>query len=545
MHQYHADRFDGLEFGAYSARYGHQIPSSPSPTPTSVLHRRPIGNGKSAPVTPTDQVREAIKDGAISAKEKTAFERTPATRQIVKDEQSRLTEAVRAADDNVTRGKDGRAQVRDGEVAPSIEGVHNETEHEARVQDLRNGRGERSLEQLDTEIATLEQSGSPVGLEALRQQRSERATAEREVVSVIEDKESLIGALEAEKLDLAAGEPADAADDFQRLREEAQPWIAQFNANGGQFHEGNDLFGDDWDATEVDFDRLAGRFTDDPAKLAEFAEVQGKHDGDLRGKSLEEIEEYLAGRDPAEARQIALRYQAATELQSIFERHGAASEGADDQGARLEAIDGEIGYLAASIEHDRGALSQQTIDQLDAANEQTPGIIEAPEAGSAGGTAAGTEDGDVAAGSTTDGGDGTGTTEGATGGTPIDYTTPEGRQQVLAAAQERSLLPSANTSFDAEGQAVYTVQPGDSYWRVADMSDGRPPNEFDSAHFVSLVDANSHRLGRDPRVGLIHPNEQVVLPGRSLDELVALLQLPTQAEPQDGPAPHPGVPGAV
>lgn len=572
MHEYHADRFDGLESGAYSARYGHQIPSTPSPTPTTVLHRRPVGSGKSAPVTPTDQVREAVKDGNISDKEKTAFQRTPVTREIVKDEQARLTKAVRGADDNLARGNEGRPVVRDGKVQPSIDGVRNETEHEARVRVLAETRDRRSLEQLDAEITTLEESKAPVGLEALRTQRQERVTAEREVAAVVDQKESLVGTLEAEKLELAAGESADAAGDFQRLREDAQPWIEQFNANGGQFYEGNDLFGDDWDATEVDFDRLAARFSDDPEKLAQFAEVQGEKDGDLRGRSKAEIETYLEGRDPSEARAIALRYQAATELQGVFERHAAAKDGAVDQGERLEAIDSEIGYLTASIDHDRGALSQQTLDAIDAANEQTAGIIEAPEGGSTGGTstdggAEGSADGSTGGGTggSTDGSAGGGTggstggedratdastdggipatgTERAAGGTPIDYGTPEGRAQVLAAAQERSLLPSANTSFDERGQAVYTVQAGDSYWRIADMSDGRPPNEFDPAHFVGLVDTNSQRLGRDPRVGLIHPNEQLVLTGRSLDELVALLELPSGREPQDGPPAHPGVP---
>ena len=54
--------------------------------------------------------------------------------------------------------------------------------------------------------------------------------------------------------------------------------------------------------------------------------------------------------------------------------------------------------------------------------------------------------------------------------------------------------------------------------------------------------------GRSVESGLIHPNEEIVIPGRSVQELVALMNLPTtetvpveeeQPEPRrGGPQPH-------
>jgi hypothetical protein len=541
MHSYFDDRFDGLDFGARRVHYTKVSPSSPSPTPTTTLHTRTVkvdGRTKSVPVTPTDQVIEAVKDAKISSKEKTAFDKSPVTKEIIAAGRDRLTEAVRRTDDDIARGEDGRAVIKDGKVQADAAGVRNTTEHEARVDRLAQTKDAASLEKIDEQIAKLEQSGSSVGLEALKAQREERAASEGVVAAVINDKEALVGTLEAEKLDLQGSVNADAADDFLPLRTEAQQWIDQFNANGGQYYEGNDLFGDDWDTSEVDFDRLAERFSGDPDKLAEFVDVQGRTDGDLRGKSLEEVEAYLTEmEDPEEAARIALRYQAASELQGVFERYNTASEGAAGNGARIEQLDGEIGYLNETIERDRASLSAETLAAIDADNAPIDGIIE-PEAGQET-TPTPTESDTPSSGGPTKTPPATPTEEKPSTPTKtppatptpseakIDWSTPERSAQVLQQAAERNLLPAENTSFNEQGQAVYTVQNNDSYWRIADMSDGRPPHEFDSQHFQANVISNSERLGRDPQVGLIHPNEQVIIANRSLDELIMMLELPT------------------
>jgi hypothetical protein len=349
------------------------------------------------------------------------------------------------------------------------------------------------------------------------------------------------------------------------LRTEAQPWIEQFNANGGQYYEGNDLFGDDWDASEVDFDRLAERFHSDPDKLAQFATVQGHNDGDdIAAKSASEYQEYLADRDPADAERIDARFQAAQELTKVFERYDTARNSSDTSSGRIGQIDDQVGALTALNVEDRAVLSASTIAQLDAANEQTPGIIEdenttdvepaadeKPPADETDPAPADTAPADGAEGSSTPP-EHPGTVDSSeTPGAAIDYNTPERRSEVLATAQEQNLLPAANTSFGADGQAVYSVQRGDSYWRISDMSDGKPSNEFDMQHFQANLQSNSQRLGRDPQVGMLDIGDEIILPNRSIDDLVKLLNLPTveqapaeEPAPDHGPASHPGVPQA-
>ncbi|MCB0878090.1 MAG: hypothetical protein KDC46_03830, partial [Thermoleophilia bacterium] len=142
------------------------------------------------------------------------------------------------------------------------------------------------------------------------------------------------------------------------------------------------------------------------------------------------------------------------------------------------------------------------------------------------GKADGADDGAGSTGTTGD----TDTTKPKTRTVTIDYTTDENRAKVLKAAQRKHLLPKQHTSFNEKGQAVYKVQSGDSYWRIADMSDGKPSDQFDFDHFRTTLNVNSKRFGRSPESGLIHPGEKVLLKDRSIDDLVKLLGLPTTYE---------------
>lgn len=544
MHRHFEDRFDASDFGVRTATRSRLLVDGggggkPAPTPTTTVHTRETkvdGRTKSVPVTPTDQVKEAVKDGAISAKEKTVFEKNPTgTGPALESERTRLTDAVKKAQgDDLVRDDAGRVKVEDGKPVLNPGAILDPTEHEERVQTLIESRDSEGLDQIDSRIKQLESAGATVGLEALKAQRAQRAADETKVVDVVADKLSLVGTLEAEKLTLDAATSADAKDDYQALRTEAQKYIEQFNANGGQYYEGNDWFGDDWDTATVDFDRLAERFHEDPDKLKQFAEVQGQDDDHLQGKTTEQVGEYLTSLDDSEeATRIALRYQAAQELQGIFGRYNTARDAVDGQAGRGTAIDAEIGYLNESIEQDLTALSPETIETLEQRITPIAGILEAPAQPTSTDTPAdrptktppntpsGAPDAKPAPGTRT---------------VDIDYSAPEQRQQVLTQAQQQNLLPEQNVEFNDAGEAVYTVQPNDSYWRIADMSDGKAPHEFDSQHFSNLVTSNSERMGRDPQVGLIHPNEQVVIQHRTVDELIKLLGLPTTEDVPVEPA---------
>lgn len=529
MHRYYEDRFDAIETGVRFATHARMTiddggGGTSGPTPTTTLHTRTVtvdGKDKSLPVTPTDQVKESIKDGVISAKEKTTFEKSPAASAIVvKDEQKRLTEAVRAANgDDLARDKNGRVEIKDGKPVPTITAAP--TEHEKRVAELAATKDSAALDVLEKDIKEREAAGATLGLDVLKQDLSERRTAEAKVVEVVKDKLALQGTLEAEKLSISTTGSTDAENDFQKLKEFAQPAIERFNANGGQMYEGNDWFGDDWDESKVTFDSLAKVFSEDPDKLKEFALVQGVHDGDLKGKSQEELNDYMAGLDSDEQRRIAMRHGAATELTTVFQRYNNARNSNDSAEGRAAALDAEIKYLDESIVEDVSALSKENVDQLVKHVTPIAGILVDPAApidaadtkastnSNAG--APDTEPKDKAGPKTVD----------------IDYRVAENQSQVIAQAQAQNLLPEANVAFNDKGEAVYTVQPGDSYWRIADRSDGKPGNEFDAQHFTQLVNTNSQRLGRDPQVGLIHADEQVIIQDRSLDQLVALLNLPT------------------
>lgn len=528
----------------------------PAPTPTTTVHSRPVtgdaGKTKTVPVTPTDQVKEAIKDGAISKQEKTAFDKTPAaSSQVLTSEQKRLSDAVKQAQgDDLERDDKGRVKLEDGKLVGKPEAIINPTAHEKLVKSLGESKGDESLDQIDSRIKQLEEAGATVGLDALKQERAQRAGDEAKVVGVVEDKLALVGTLEADKLALDDSATKVAKDDYQSLRTEAQKYIEQFNANGGQYYEGNDWFGDDWDTSKVDFDRLAERFHDDPDKLKEFAEVQGQDDDHLRGKSTEEVGEYLANLDDSEeATKIALRYQAAQELQGIFGRYNTARDAVDGQKGQSAALDAEIGYLNDSIETDLSVLSPESIETVEKHVTPIDGIIEKPEVTpeptKPSDTTGHERPGKTSPTSPSEKPDGTppkpGETPPAGGpdGTAIDYSKPAQRTQVLAQAQKQNLLPEQNVEFNDKGEAVYQVQSGDSYWRIADMSDGKPQDQFDPQHFSALVTTNSERLGRDPQVGLIHPDEQVIIQGRSVEELVKLLGLPaTEDVPAEDPGPE-------
>lgn len=526
MHHHHGHQFDSSGIGARTrVLHKQMIDGGGGGTISSmnVLFQRVTEDKKTVSVTPLDQVKEAVKDGKISAKEQTTFDKTPVTKTIVKDEQSRLTRALERA----------------GATPSTPSSPMQPTEHTSRVIDLAQSKQQgRDLKALDTKIA--HHSGTDAGLAVLKQERDARATSEQQVANVIEDRESLIGTLESEKADLKSSGSEDAANDYQSLRTDAKQWIDQFNANDGQFYEGNDLFGDDWDSSQVDFDRLADRFHGDPSKLEQFANVQGAKDGDsIADKSTDEYMSYLADRSPGDAEKIDARLQAAQELTKIFERYNTARDATDTSGGRITQIDSQITSLTELNDRDRSVLSDETVAKLDAANQETVGILEDLSAKPKESKPKTEPEPKTESKTKPDGADGTSQTTDAT----VDYRSEAGRKQVLAEAQKQNLLPADHTSFDADGQAVYTVQPGDSYWHIADMSDGRAANDLDLQHFQESLNSNSQRLGRDPQVGMLYIDDKIVIPNRSIDDLVELLGLSTVEESPaaSGPPPHPGV----
>ncbi|MCW2926684.1 MAG: hypothetical protein JWM86_652 [Thermoleophilia bacterium] len=543
MHQHHVDMFNGLEAGLQLREYayGGGGVSAPSPTRTTVLHQRETktdGKTKSMPVTPTDQAKEAIKDGRISKAEKTAFDKTPVTKEIVKDEQKRLAEAVKTATgSDHLRDKDGKLVLRDGKPTPAVNyaggrgyaPVNQPTKHEQAVADLKESK-DGNADQIKTRIEQLKADGvSASELAPLEKKRDERLAAEGKVADVIVDKTAYVGTLEAEKAELTS---ATGTQEQQRteLRTKAQDALERFIKHDGQVHE-PDVFGDDWDNRETEdpeklFNDLAKKFKDEPKLLDQWVSHQGdQNDG------VEDWDKHLSGiDDPNLYDKVLGRKQAAEELTSIFKQYNAADSDASSE--RIEQIDAEIGIVNDSIKADREVLSSETTKALDAKLAPVDGIIpsEPVVADRPGKTAPGTPSGS----------NGTENTNGQGGDNPvdkpaepvkIDYTKPEAQKQVIAKAQEANLLPAENVTFNGKGEAQYKVQSGDSYWRIADMSDGKAPHEFDSQHFTTMLTDNSARLNRDPQVGMLYVDDEVVIPGRNVQDLVKLLNLPLTEKP--------------
>src|SRR5690606_1570071 len=97
MHDFHAQISDFSEFGMrFTQRAKLDIAGGvmAATARTKVLHQRTDAKGAKVDVTPADQVAESIKDGKINKHEAAAFDKTAATRGILKDEQARLREAV-------------------------------------------------------------------------------------------------------------------------------------------------------------------------------------------------------------------------------------------------------------------------------------------------------------------------------------------------------------------------------------------------------------------------------------------------------------------
>jgi hypothetical protein len=556
MHQYFADNFHGLELGARLDVLhrmlvdGGGVSPAHKPTPTKTHTVKVDGRTKTVPVAPkpakpvitADQkATEAIKDGAISSDEQALIKKSSAVRDAVKGQQASLKKVV---DPTISHAATTQpySTYGGGSIQQALP-----TDHEKLVAKLVDEKGSKGLDALDKQIAGLKDAGATTGAAALQKVRDARAADEAKVADVVKSKTALLGTYQADKAGLTDATPADAKDDYQALRTDAQKWIDQFNANDGQYYGGGMHWGDAWDAEKVDFNKLANRFHDDPSELDNFAKSQGKDDSDLRDKSLDDHLAELASDDPTLAGKVSLRYQAATELTDIMKRYNTARDAVDANKDASKELDSNISTLEASIKTDRSALSTETTTALDKSLETTPGIIDEqkPTTTSGDGNAPHKPAPSDPSGSSAKPNDTSSDVPTRTikRTVPVDYTTKENRAKVIEQATKQNLLPSANTTFDKSGNAVYTVQPNDSYWRIADMSDGKPKGGFDLQHFQTAVTENSKRLGRDPQVGMLYANDQVTLPNRSIDDLVKLLNLPkTEEVEQEVPA-HMGQPG--
>ncbi|MCW2973382.1 MAG: hypothetical protein JWN72_1655 [Thermoleophilia bacterium] len=103
--------------------------------------------------------------------------------------------------------------------------------------------------------------------------------------------------------------------------------------------------------------------------------------------------------------------------------------------------------------------------------------------------------------------------------TPIDYSTTANRDVVAKAATEAHLV-APGTTFNANGDAVHTVANGDGYWNIVGQYSAG--GEVDTQLWLDTQAANGNVS--------LDPGDQIVIPGRNVNDLVGLLDLPTETK---------------
>lgn len=369
MHLHHFTPSDVLELGIR----------------TEVRHSVSVTGPTAAPApskpTPVAEVKAAAADGKIEGSERTLFDKAPHA-DATTSERNRLRDAVTKAigTGKPVRDKDGYVEVYDNgnakrEIDPmtlspdGYSGLYAAdvpvTEHERAVAHL--GDSPKADSYID-QIAKIKASGSTTGIAQLERERDERLATEHKVADVVRDERALVGTLEGEKIQLQTNGSEDGVNDFQKLREEAQPLIDQFNANGGQLRHSGWWQFENWNETQTNFDDLAKMFREHPDDLKDFEKVQGKLDWD-GGDTRESMEKHIASiaeKDPELAGKIAQRYDAAVGLHKIMDRYLVANGASDGSSNRVKQIEAEQKDLNTRIEAASKVLSKTTLDEIEA-----------------------------------------------------------------------------------------------------------------------------------------------------------------------------------
>ena len=272
-----------------------------------------------------DALSTATADGKISSTEKKLFEQ-PDAKQAVDEQVKQLHSSVQP-----------RLTYTEQPVY-TRSGVHTtRTDYGKQVSQLAKDKQQHhDLDSLKDTAKTFA-AGSD-GRKAMDAQIASRTKAEATVVSAIKDKTQLIGALEGEKINVEASKPKIAKDDFQQLREQAQPFLDVFNKYDGQDYS-PDTFGDDWDSVKGDytFDQMVKQFRNKPDQL----KVWANHQDNPESKA------------------------AVGELTKVMAQYEAARTDVEAADARIGDINAEQDGLRNSIKDDRTALSDSTLKQLD------------------------------------------------------------------------------------------------------------------------------------------------------------------------------------
>ncbi len=548
MHSHHADMFDAIEFGArFEVRMknvGATGGKTHTPTAAELKKQQDAANkaeydrlkskadSEKANATSKQKVDSAAKDGHVNIKEKNTVTNSSGlddAKKAVKENQERLKKSIKESKGESTSYATGY-------------GSTSVNDHDARIKKLKDAKAKGvDLDSMERRAKELD-SKDPSAAKAMREQIAARKAEEDKVVAETKQMTELRGNNEVEAAQIENDRSTSDAEVTAKYKSRAADAMRRFNeANGKVDNSDNGEDGiwrdDDWKTPDKDatFEELSDRFKKYPKRLEEFASGQGN--GDIGGMTDEEFANHVKTiRDDGERANAIARHQAAKELQGIIKDYNAERNAREAGSKRLDEIKTENEQLDKDIASNREALSESTKYQMDKENGQTVDYSDPSDSSSGsvsggGGTSTNTETSSKSNDTSTS------TT---TKTVAIDYSKGAAHKTLVAKARKAGLIDE-HVSFNKDGQAVYKVQRGDGFWRIAQRTDGNKGSGLDGNYFQKLVATNVKRLNiRD--ANQIEIGQKMVLPGRSYDDLIKLLKLPltrtekVESEKNDQPA---------
>ncbi|MCW2960157.1 MAG: hypothetical protein JWM90_544 [Thermoleophilia bacterium] len=472
--------------------------------------------------------QEIIKDGAIKPNEQTVLKGDTKVQDAVKSEKERLETKVAETDASKAAPAGSRGTTTtSGDHAKLVEELGTEKRP--------------SIEEIDKQLKT--NGISPDTKTALEALRRDRITDENKVANVIKDREALVGTLEAEKVLLKDGGTTEAGAVINDKK--TKDAFEAFKANDGQVHTGMNWFGDDWGGVATaqkqdTLEEMAEHFRAHPELLDDWVSRQGSDDDAINnaGGADKHVQNLIKDGKVGEATKVDIRTDAAEDLKKAFVEYNKKYESGVDAEARIADIDTEIGKLDGLNERDKAVLSKEIKDDLNAhfvadadklpadtsVKSDTTTETHPTNPGYTGSADNMERQAEAEAKAKTDASGETPKPDAVATTKKVDYSTPAAQAEVVAKATEAGILP-AGSAVGSDGNAYYTVQEGDSYWAITEKASA---GGFDANLFSNTLAVNTERLGRQSNPAMIYAGEQLVLPGRSVTDLIALLNLPTE-----------------
>lgn len=314
------------------------------------------------------------------------------------------------------------------------------------------------------------------------------------VADVIKAEQKSIGANQAE-IDMINANKAQVAKDLDRTNADGQKLAEEFNANGGFTRNGGGIgdggmgMGEAWDqGDDMSFDEMYRQYSDNKETwTSDFVKAQGDGVGDGDDAANEGVDE-------------TVRTSQAERLVTLFDQRAQGETANENAQKAIDQRNDRIEDLRTSQQEHFEGLSGSTQEALrtvgiDPLVEQKPADKPAESEPAETTTGEQPKPEDVKSGE-------------HLANAPGDLAKPEHREQLLQQGVAAGVIPQ-NVGFNDQGQAVYTVQEGDSYWSITERLNN---NTFDPEIWNSTMQSNAQLLDRTGSPDIINPGDQIVVP---------------------------------